>query len=180
MTAALAPDAASRRAALTLHAMAGPDQQWVLAQLPVVQRNRVQALLQELHDLGIPPDAELLRSCLREPARTAAPSATEQLARLPRNRVRPLAQLLEAEPPVLGVRLLRAHPWWWKQALVQEWSTAFRDRIAAVPDIPVAPALDTALCRLVWQRLGDLREPPREGAVSARFRSLFIRWSSPA
>lgn len=180
MTAAQAAEAGSRRAALTLHAMAAADQQWVLAQLPVVQRNRVQALLQELRDLGIPPDAELLLSSLREPPRAAARSATEQLAQLPRNRVRPLAQLLEVEPPLLCVRLLRAHPWWWKQALVQEWSTAFRNRIDAVPAIPAAPAMDTALCQLVWQRLGDVREPPRRDAVPARLGSLFIRWSSRA
>jgi hypothetical protein len=158
MTAPAAFDTARRKAALALHAMGTDDQQWLLSRLPPPRRAEVQALLQELRDLGIPPDQELLAACLADAPRSVPRSATERLAQLPDGQMRALAQALEAEPPLLVARLLRAHPWSWKQAMAHEFSLSFRNSVEAVPPVPAAPAMDTAVCELVCLRLDAL--PP--------------------
>ena len=58
------PLAGPRKAALLLHAMPAESRLWVLAQLPPAQSEKLQDLLGELRELGIPADQDLLHEVL--------------------------------------------------------------------------------------------------------------------
>lgn len=102
-------DAALRRSALTLHALAAHDRGWLLAKLPASQRDELERLLAELRALGIPAEPRFARKALehdRLPAIETAP-ATAQAGRtggvdaLDSVQAGALAQLLQHEPATL-------------------------------------------------------------------------------
>lgn len=86
-------DAARKRCALALHAIATRDREWVLAKLPTAQRTELEQLVRELQELGIPADSSVAQDALRRgPASKTAPTAADALE---------MAVLLEQEPPLL-------------------------------------------------------------------------------
>ena len=94
-----------RRAALALHALSPADRAWVLGQLTKPQQQALQPLLAELVELGIPPDAQLVRQVLTEQgARPAAarPAGAPHAAAL--------RGALQAEPAAMQPYLLAALP----------------------------------------------------------------------
>jgi CHAD domain-containing protein len=132
-----------RRAALTLHALAAPDREWLLEQLPATDRTALRGLLAELRELGIPADADVIRSALAEAAPQVDASNAPALAAV-------LAREAESFRGVL-LSLLRAEQ---RDAVLARWP----DELQALP-APVAkpawtPKLQDALLRS-WQTLAE-------------------------
>lgn len=159
---------ASRHAALLAHALAPRDQAWLLASLPPPRRRALQALLTELRDLGLPPDAAVLKGLTRE-------AAPEPLQVLGRRQIRVLAGLLQGEPPALAARLLAMRRWTWRPALLAAMGPGFVAAARAGAVMAPAPALDAALREALARQLasinkGATRVDPRHlwwGAVDA-------------
>jgi hypothetical protein len=113
-----------RRAALLLHAMGAEDSRWVMARLADEQRQVLQALLEELTQLGIPAQPELIDEALgTDKTADLSPQApqTPQAPVVPV--VRTLAglsaetahSLLHAESEEITGRVLAMAPWPWEQ-----------------------------------------------------------------
>ena len=121
-----------RQAALALHAMGDTDREWMLAQLAASQRAILAPLLAELHALGIPRQADLLRR-LAMPERTNPVDAAS------------VARALSHEPRRLVAHLLQ-HDWVGRAALQEALGVERREqRLAGCADLPEAPALRRAL-----------------------------------
>ena len=136
-----------RRAALLVHALARPDQEWLLASLAPHHRVELEGLLEELATLGIPPDEGVLRQVLEAPPQDQSAGAIDRLERLAPAQVESLAQLLREEPPRVAASLLAAHAWPWKEAVLQALP-------AACAEVrPPAPALQQATCESVLRHL---------------------------
>lgn len=148
-----------RCAALSLHALHAADRDWILASLPSAAGDRLRLLLRELQDLGIPQQAVAAATWADPPPGTVA-----FLWALQDDEVVRLADLLRAEPPVIGATMLRAHPWPWKERLrvllnssllEPAWSPAASD--------PPPTALQSAVLLAVCRRM---QIPARRPAVA--------------
>jgi hypothetical protein len=173
-------EVALRRAALTLHALAEPDREWVLAGLDAGSRDILRALLVELRGLGIPSDAELAQ--VDDAARAAVPPAAITpdgwLRSLDDQGVKALAQVLSAEPPQVTGTLVALADWPWRARLLE----ALGDRARLEPSVtPGAPAARlgrelAALLQVRWQEaLAGLPSPEPERATSVRAWWLHLR-----
>lgn len=177
-----------RRAALLLHAMAPADRDWMLRQLPGDENARLQELLRELAELGIPHDRTLLKQVLaapgpapapvREPTLGAQTLAYEQPALTPRetldaaNPAR-LALVLREEPVELVAMLLALQEWSWREAFLRHLgplrSGQVQERLAAGHTADRAgTASERMLLAAVLRRLSGLpAEPLTPAAVRA-------------
>ncbi|RYF42893.1 MAG: hypothetical protein EOO27_44810 [Comamonadaceae bacterium] len=122
--------AGSRQAALSLHAMSDHDRTWVLGALKPDQRARLQTLLAELRELGIPSDPA--------PAATTGPvsggkdamaDTVPQLDMLNPRDVQILSEILRREPPAMVANVLWIREWAWHSAFMAQLSGAQRVRI---------------------------------------------------
>lgn len=155
----LAPTSASRQAALTLHAMCVEDRAWVLQALPDTQRLALEALLDELRELGIPAQPRLLDSVLmRQPGRVAQPS--DSLQNLNATGIEALATLLRGEPGMLVARLLRMQAWPWQAAVLTRLGGVQRQQVQdALRQLdsgsatPVPAALQAAMLHGIHHRM---------------------------
>jgi len=140
------PSAGQRRAALTLHALAAPDREWLLAQLPTPQGAALRGLLLELRDLGIPADASVIRTALAE----AAPAS-------PQPHAADLARVLAREAESFRGLLLSLLSATLKDAVLAQWPLAVE--AAPIPaDKPTwTPRLHQALLKS-WQDLAAHQE----------------------
>jgi hypothetical protein len=161
-----------RRAALELHALPASDRSWILAALPADERSELEALLSELRELGIPPEAGLL----------AAPAAQRDtdfgLGVMDAPRVAALARVLAAEPAGLTRALLSVRHWGWRPALLRELDAHRRVEVASLttpaPAQPT-PRLQTALLEALARRLdaaGAESSPSGWGRLRARLAQL--------
>jgi hypothetical protein len=103
-----------RRAAMLLHTVAPADRAWLLGQLPALQRQALEALLEELSALGMPAAPALLDEIVPPaPVRVPAPKADAGTpeARLEAADPTLLARVLADEPIGLVVRLVTLRPW---------------------------------------------------------------------
>lgn len=116
MLEAIQPDP-RRLAALTLHALAEQDREWVLSQLEPGDREAVNALVRDLVELGIPPDHEFANLAVGRVSPVDRPTALEKT----RERAAPddvsdrpwhhIASRLRAEPELVrGLCLLALEP----------------------------------------------------------------------
>ena len=106
-----------RSAALVAHAMRPADRDWLLSQLDLGQRAALQPLIDELRELGIPPDADLIGEALKASQQTlpaSPPKADDPVDRFSRLPARDVASVLANEPPRLVDRVLRMRPWPWR------------------------------------------------------------------
>jgi hypothetical protein len=170
------PHPLARRAALTVHALGRTDRVWLLAQLPAVERERLESMLEELAALGIPVDRGVLDEVVSSaPAEPAAPLAArvdtlphkpvdfaQQQAALSRVDPAVLVKLLHKEPAGLIARVLASHAWPWRQAVLEQLGPAKRRHIEELLDRlrrqvqPRAPeSLHKALVEAVYSRLAD-------------------------
>lgn len=143
MMATVDLSAGQRRAALTLHALAAPDRDWLLQQLPVADRSALQGLLAELRELGIPADAGVIRSALAESAPSAGSAQPNASA---------LAHVLSREAESLRGTLLSLLPAGQRDAVLARWPSELEARPVAVAAPALAPRLQEALLQS-WQDL---------------------------
>jgi hypothetical protein len=172
-----------RRAALLLHAMAPVDRNWMLAQLPAAGRTRLETLLRDLAELGIPNDPTLLKQVATagmpaaEPilARPVDEAGSEQpfAAVAAADPVR-LAVVLRDEPVDLVAMLLAAGDWTWRDAFMRQIgplkARQVAERLAARwRGCRPGSALERALLAAVARRL---RAVPMDGMPREAVRRL--------
>ncbi len=153
-----------RKAALTLHALTDGDRMWLLGRLAPAQRQSLEALLRELTNLGIPPDARLLRHAVAAandgdeapPARAALDALSPQ----------EVQALLRGEPAGLVARVLAMQAWSWSEGFLRGLDAGERRSVgeAARDGSGASPALDDWL-------LADLVRRSREAAGGASHES---------
>lgn len=150
---------AERRVALALHGMTSADRHWMLERLPELRRAKLLRMLDELSELGLPPEPQLVRDA-------CAPVAASANAALPLPP--PLFpaewadRLLAAEPDAFVVDVLRLGRPDWRRDALAEMTPRARDlygRLTAGDDQP-APARAAAIARVLAQRVAGLRPPP--------------------
>jgi hypothetical protein len=139
-----------RRAALTLHALAVQDRDWLLEQLPLQERLPLRELLAELKELGIPADAQTIRSALAEAEQTAnaaLPHAHEH------------ALVLAREPAAIRGALLSLLTDPQRAAVLAEWAQELESRPTGVTRPAWSPRLQDALLKS-WQHLASKEGQP--------------------
>ncbi|HEY8880048.1 MAG TPA: hypothetical protein VIN03_20930 [Roseateles sp.] len=139
--------AGRRRAALTLHALAAPDREWLLEQLPPTERASLRGLLVELRELGIPADAEVIRSALAEVAPRV--DAAEAQA---------LAVVLTREVESLRGILLSLLPAAQREAVLAQWPRELEARPLPVAKPAWTPKLQDAVLKS-WRDLAMEAQP---------------------
>lgn len=137
-----------RRAALTLHALAAVDRDWLLQRLGAPSRETLLELLAELRELDIPPDEQVIRAALSE----AAAAATTI-----RGDARSLCLALAKEPPMLQSVLLATVSEGQREAILAHWPYEVLARPAAVAEPVWTAALRDALIQ-GWREVADARE----------------------
>ena len=139
--------AGRRRAALTLHALAASDREWLLEQLPPAERATLRGLLAELQELGIPADAEVIRSALAEAAPAVDTANTQALA-----------LVLSREAASFRGLLLSLLPAAQREAVLAQWPHELEAR--PLPAAPPAwtPKLQDALLKS-WRDLAGEAQP---------------------
>ena len=181
-TAGATPNA--RQAALVLHGMTSADRQWALDQLPMAQRERLEGLLLELHDLGIPQDTNVLApfaipsspvSEAPEEPFMGAPSAQahslEHLYHaLQRSTGQQLFVVLREEPPMVLARLLQVTAWQWEDDVLRRLDAALRAKVqalrASLEHTPRGTQLEKVLVEGVWQRcVSNMHSLPLRGPL---------------
>lgn len=154
--------AATRRAALALHALCDADRAWMLASLSAAHRRLLEPLLDELQRLGLPRDADLIGNLAAGSAEAPVP-ARVPLQPLDDAQAAHIAAWMEPEPPQLAARLLAACPAWRQRVLhalaPKARSTVERELQGIVP----APALEEFLRAQALQQL-QAAPPPRRTA----------------
>jgi Lon protease-like protein len=171
-----AAEARARRAALALHALADDDRVRVLGMLDDPQRSRVQPLLQELQDLGIPRGVA---------APDAAPHAPQRQAGAVRERlsmIDPLmaATVLDRCGTAAVAALLRVAPPHWTASALAALSPAQRQSVNEQFEATALPAAKTAeaLCAALEAAL----QPAQGNAVArpavdgTRLTQRMLRW----
>lgn len=109
----------SRQAALLVHALDDADRSWVLSQLPAPQQERMQSLLSELGELGIPEDRGLVEAALSAKPKTS-PMPTDDEGFVCAVAAHEVVHALRAEPTAFVRKLLGCRDWPWAAAVAQE------------------------------------------------------------
>jgi hypothetical protein len=141
-----------RRAALTLHALAEPDRDWVLRRLDTQQQRQVQQHLGELQALGIAADSRLVEQALQQGATVAEPQWRNALRGCDPQRVH---DALRGEPAALIARVLNNGPWPWEKPFLTRLDKLQRARVAKcrMQELPASRELDESLLRALAERL---------------------------
>jgi len=132
-----------RQAALLLHGLPLAARRQVLDQLDAVERRRLQPLLDELSELGIPAAAAGRATSLLP---SFAPTPIERAAALSADAV---ARCLASCDAATAARLIGAHAWPWKVAVIEQMPTTRRASVLQClrSDPPaLAPAVRAYLC----------------------------------
>jgi len=171
------------RTALALHGLDASDRDWLLAQLPIADRDGVEALLGELRELGIPPEpvpAEVLHT----PAASPSPATPqERVALAPAARV---AAILAGEPCALVAHFLGMQTPARRDELLHAMPRRLRPVLRAKTESlaggPRAERLEAAIVAAIEARLDA---PPERSAAMRllehsreRWRGMAGRWSN--
>lgn len=173
----------ARRAALLLHSLPPDLQGQVLARLGEAVSARLQPLLDELMELGIPPAlGERVGDSISAPAAPALSTAQRRAAELDAAVV---AACLEECSPMTVAQLFRAHAWPWKQAVLCSLNQPRRRQVAqymqeAGPVLPpgVLQSLCRQLCRqaeALSRRKQTVTTPISSSGIGARL-GKWVRW----
>lgn len=152
-----------RRAALTLHALAAPDRDWVLRRLDAQQQRDVQHHLGELEAMGLAADARLVEQALQQSATVPEPAWRPALRACDAQR---LHGVLRDEPAALIARVLNNGPWPWEKAFLARLDKVQRFRVdhCRMQEVPVSRELDEALLCALAARLALPDSVPVEAA----------------
>lgn len=115
---AAVPAGSPRSAALLLHGMGEADRAWILRQLSDSQRARIVPLLDELHAMGLPADADWTRCAL--PSTPPPSQASRARARIAAAPVAAITELLASEPPALVDWLMALGSWPWQTEVMAQ------------------------------------------------------------
>lgn len=137
-----------RRAALALHSLGQADRDWLLQQLPPTEQHSLAGLLAELNELGIAPDAAVIRAALNE----ASPSETMSAVH-----ARELCLVLASEMPAMQGLLLAALPEAQRAAVLRHWPYELVACPRAVAERAWAPVVHDAVMQS-WMELALARE----------------------
>jgi hypothetical protein len=149
-----------RLAALTLHALAEHDRQWILAQVTPAQREELRSLLSELKSLGIPSDRSLVEAALVPAVQNEVPMQAGSALCVPPQR---MAQWLRGEPVAIVARCLSLLDAGARDEVLRLLPEDLRASVEATPALAPAPALAAALASIVSERLGrESRESRQE------------------
>lgn len=137
----------ARRAALAVHGLAHSDRDWLLAQLPTGDRERLWGLLEELTALGIPGDRGLLEDLLgpapftalvpassgRASAMNSSPALVEATQRVTLSRLDSvvIVKLFNSEPAGLIAHVLNIETWPWQGAVLEKLEPVKRQCVEA-------------------------------------------------
>lgn len=143
-----------RRAALALHALGARDREWLLAQLPIEDRRAVQLLLDELNELGIPPDASILNEALATSESVEA--ATSHGIGEPADLIG-LTAALQREAPVLQGMFLSAMDALQQRAIQSNWDAQFQAMPSPQPQSHWTPALCQAVAES-WRAVAQAHD----------------------
>ncbi len=166
-----------RRAALTLHALAAPDRDWVMRRLAPQQQHQLQQHLGELQSLGLTADTRLVEQALQQGATAPEPQWRNALRACDAQR---LHEGLRGEPAALIARLLNNSPGPWEEEFLARLDKLQRARVSEcrTQDMPESRELDESLLRALAARLA--LPPPaaaprrRPGSrLQARMRQVF-------
>jgi hypothetical protein len=151
MNLPLSQPSGAHRAALVLHALADADREWVMAALATEQRGRLELLLRELRQLGVPAEAELLDEAVAAAGSASEGGPRDALEALDDEGFAALAVLLAAEPPRLVSALVAARPPGWSARLLAKLppapaATVRTQRAASAPALEAALRLQLAAC----------------------------------
>jgi hypothetical protein len=159
----------TRRAALVLHGLPPDDREWMLAQLPGHQAEALRALLHELHGLGVPADAHLMRDALARSLHDDAPN----VACLARASAGQMHALLRNEPDLLVAAVVSASQWPWRAALLERLGTPRAQRVRELAHVqPFAACsrravLDELARRMSLVGVAGHKRPGRWAALRA-------------
>jgi hypothetical protein len=140
-----------RKAALLLSGLGGRDRDWILARLAAEERGALCALIDELRELGLNPDAPLARElALSAPA--AQPPRLSVAAS-----ARAAFAVLGREPDWLIALVLRLRPWPWREAFLRLLGTEWRMSVQeALPrDGEVRPKVVQTMIAALERRLEE-------------------------
>lgn len=140
-----------RLAALTLHALAEDDRQWILGQVSPAQRQALQALLLELESLGIPKDRSLVEAALVPAVENVLPMQAGGSLCVPPQR---MAEWLQGEPGAIVARCLSLVDAGARAEVLRLLPDELRASVGAAPAMAPAPALTAALASIVSEKLG--------------------------
>lgn len=144
----------ARRAALALHALVEADRQWVLQAMPAHHRDQLVPLLDELRELGIPPDPMAVEESLRLAAspEQGLHHASDRDPLSP-PQARHLARWLADEPAAVAARLLRACPAWRDRLLEAHPRRQRTEMMTLAAQLPQAAALDRFVAGAALEQL---------------------------
>lgn len=157
-----AAEARARSAALALHALADDDRARVLGMLDDPQRSRVQPLLQELQDLGIPRGVTAPDAAAHAPQRYAG-AVRERLAMIDPQMA---ATVLDRCGTAAVAALLRIAPPHWTATTLAALSPAQRQSVNERFEAGALPAAKTA--EALCAALEDALHPTQGNAVARR------------
>lgn len=106
----------ARQTAIVLAGLPAAERDWVLQHLAPERASQMGTLVDEAMRLGVRADAALLGDLMDALDRRASPD--DARAHVARAHPAQLVALLNDAPPLLIARLLKAHPWRWKEAFL--------------------------------------------------------------
>jgi len=147
----------ARRAALLLHGLPPAARDRVLARLSAGETTRLQPLLRELTELGLP--ASLCHELQKSPSSSVTPAAPGASARQRAEALgaAEVAQALKACSPATMATLLQMEEWPWKEAVLElagELRRAELQRYVRGEAPVLPPALAEALCERLCLEAG--------------------------
>jgi hypothetical protein len=160
-----------QRAALTLHALAAADRDWLLHALPAERQPALRAMLTQLQAIGIPADRGFVDAVVQRRSSVSPCAPASSAAEVART-----LALLDGEPPRVLAALLGAQA---SQFHEQARATLPAERLARARECgPAGPALQAAVCQEVarclrasaaaprsrWQGLRSMLQFPRRAA----------------
>jgi hypothetical protein len=164
-----------RHAALVLHALAPADRAWMLNGLAPSQRAALEPLLQELCELGIPPEATAI--CCEGEEAAVHPDVPEERREMEDASPEAVARILRNEPSRLAAAFLVSRPPAWRARFLAtlQPDQASLLQSAAMEDRQ-APALQAAVLVAVQRRLANTAPQQGSAAVWQRFRQALRAW----
>lgn len=145
---------ASRRLVLKLHTLHEEDRVWLMGQLPQEERIELQALLNELSELGIqiePEDIEQISSQPVAKTQTELEADAADIQAVNRATLSQIDIVFDGEPAVLMNQLLALYPWAWRGYWQQR-----RREMGLSPDfkaVQTTQAVQRALLKAVADQL---------------------------